>query len=399
MKSKSRQVIETSIVRDLVKQYKFPDPIHITRPTMPRLENYVASLERVWESDWLTKKGYFQVELELRLHQYLGIEHISLFCNGSIALVVALEVLKINEGEVITTPFTFPATPHSLYWNRTQPVFCDIESRTFNMDPNRIEDLISSKTRAILPVHVYGNPCAVVAIQRIAERHGLSVIYDAAHAFSVQLGGRSLLEFGDLSVLSFHATMLFTTGEGGAIVSKSLEQKKRVDSLKNFGISRPEEVIGPEINVEMNELQAAFGLLQLDLVEEEIANRRVLAETYRRHLRHVPGVTMPDDLPGVRHNHEYFPILIDEKAFGMNRDELHNLLQSFNIMTKKYFYPLCSHYPCYESLASARPENLPVAERVALQVLCFPIYGNLGGESVEVICQIVQELHEQILGH
>ncbi len=383
------------MIDDLIAQYKFSEPVHVTRPTMPSLESYTAVLQRIWESRWLTNRGGFNNELEARLCQYLGVEHISLFCNGTIALLVGLEALRINGGEVITTPFTFPATPHSLYWNHIRPVFCDIEPKTFNIDPNRIEDLISADTRAILPVHVYGNPCDAEAIQHIAERHGLYIIYDAAHTFGVRQDGRSILEHGDLSVMSFHATKLFTTGEGGAVVCKTAVQKERIDSLQNFGIAGPEEVIGPGINGKMGEFQAAYGLLQLDLVEEEIANRKVQAEAYRRHLSRLPGLTVLYDLPGVQHNYAYFPLLVDAEAFGINRDALHDYLRSLNIITRKYFYPLCSRYPCYSALTSANPANLPVAERVASQILCLPIHGSLGVESVETICEIIKQLHER----
>lgn len=377
----------------LIQDYKFLEPVLVTRPTMPSLEDYSEKLRGVWDRRWLTNDGELLKELEARLAEYLGVEHLTLFCNGTIALLVALQALRINSGEVITTPFTFPATSHVLYWNRIRPAFCDIDERTFNLDPNRVEELISPDTKAILAVHVYGTPCDVDALQAIADRHGLHVIYDAAHAFGVRDKGESILLHGDISMLSFHATKLFTTGEGGALICKSQAQKKRVDFLRNFGISGEETVIGPGINGKMSEFQAAFGLLQLDMVEEEIANRGGISSIYKSKLRNIPGIsilaTAPDTIP----NHAYFPILIDETHYGLSRDDIHALLKQFNVHTRKYFYPLCSHYPCYSTLPSAAPGNLPVAERVSRQVLCLPICGSMENETAAQIATIIKEIH------
>ena len=366
--------------------------MRVTQPTMPPIEKYQELVQAIWDSKWLTNNGQFHQEFERRLGEYLGAEHVSLFCNGTIALMVALQTLRINEGEVITTPFTFPATAHVLYWNRIRPVFCDIDDTTFNLDPGRIERLISPDTKAIMPVHVFGNPCNIEGIQEIADRHGLDVIYDAAHAFGVRYKGRPIVEAGDLSVLSFHATKLFTSIEGGAIVSKTGGGKKRVDFLKNFGFANEETVIGPGINGKMNEFQAAFGLLQLDMINNEIANRRRLTAVYRKGLAGVPGIRVQNDLPDVAHNYAYFPVLVNEEEYGISRDALYTGLKDFNVFTRKYFYPLCTQFSCYSALPSAAPANLPVAERVARRVLCLPLYGTLKDETVRTICTVMREL-------
>ncbi|MBI4557322.1 MAG: DegT/DnrJ/EryC1/StrS family aminotransferase [Candidatus Hydrogenedentes bacterium] len=359
---------------------------------MPSLARYSEKLEGVWRRRWLTNEGELHRELEGRLRERLGLEYVSLFCNGTIALMVALQALRTHGGEVITTPFTFPATAHVLFWNGIRPVFCDIDAETFNLDPRQIEPLISAETQAILPVHVYGTPCDVDAIQAIADRHGLRVLYDAAHAFGVEYHGRSLLSYGDASVLSFHATKLFTTVEGGALVSKTPEQFRRVNFLKNFGIADEDTVIGPGINGKLNELQAAFGLLQLETVDVEIANRQRLTDLYREQLTDVPGIIIRGDRPGVSHNYGYLPILVEPEKFGMCRDELCDSLREFNIFARKYFHPLCSHFPCYSALPSADPKRLPTAERVAGQVLCLPIYGELDRETVLAICETIRQL-------
>jgi len=340
--------------------------------------------------------GHFIPKFEQKLADYLGIKHLNLFVNATIALMVALKSLEINEGEVITTPFTFPATVHVLWWNRLTPVFCDIEEKTFNIDPEKIESLITPQTKAILPVHVYGNPCDVVAIQNIADKYGLKVIYDAAHAFGVKLNGRSILEYGDLSALSFHATKLFNTIEGGALICQNDKIKEKIRFLKNFGIADEETVIGPGINGKMNEFQAAFGLLELELVDQEIQQRKGLTELYRRGLKDIPGIRCPEDLPGVTHNYGYFPILVEPTLYGCDRNELHQLLKKCNIYSRKYFYPLCSDYACYSSLPSAQPANLPVARETAARVLCLPIYGEMDVSLVDRIVSIVRDLHQSL---
>ena len=376
----------------LVREYRQPEPVYIARPTMPPLADYVDSLERIWQTHWLTNAGQFHEEFEERLRAYLGVEHLNAFCNGTLALLVALQALRINSGEVITTPFTFPATPHVIHWNRIQPVFCDIDPVTYNLDPTRVEELISPDTKAILGVHVFGTPCHVEALQAIADRHGLQVIYDAAHTFGVRYKDRSLCDYGDASILSFHATKLFTTGEGGALVVRTDAQRERVRFLKNFGIADEETVIGPGINGKMNEFQAAFGLLQLEQVGTEIKHRKLLAERYRAELEGLPGLTLPPVTADVEPNYAYFPVLIDEAAFGTSRDDVHALLKEVNFHTRKYFHPLCSHYSCYSALPSSRPEHLPVAERISSQVLCLPVYGTLLPEVVDALCAVLRAL-------
>jgi len=383
-----------STIQSLVRRYRFERPIYITRPALPKLEDYKRRLEPVWASAWLTNDGALHNELRAALIEHLGVEHLSLCCNGTIALLLALQAENIDSGEVITTPFTFPATPHALHWNGVRPVFCDIEERCYAIDPARIEGLIGPETRAILPVHAFGHPCDVEAIQAIADRHGLVVIYDAASMMGVRYRGEAILRWGNYSVLSFHATKLFSTAEGGAVVSRTESGRKRIDFLKNFGIADEETVIGPGINGKMNELQAALGLLQLEGVEAEVASRKTLTGIYRERLRDVPGLTFPEDSPDVDHNYAYFTVLVDPQRYGMTRDELWEVLKLFNVVTRRYFHPLCSHYPFYSVLPSARPENLPVAERVAGRILCLPLYGTLEAQAVENVCTIISELHD-----
>lgn len=382
-----------SQIDELVRAYRLPEPVYVARPTMPALDEYTAYLQGIWERRWLTNEGILHQELERRLCEHLGVEHLSLFCNGTIALLVALNALRINSGEVITTPFTFPATAHVLFWNGIRPVFCDIDEATFNLDPNRIEHLIGPDTKAILAVHVYGTPCAVDAIQGIADRHGLRVIYDAAHAFGVKYRGRSILEYGDLSMLSFHATKLFTTIEGGALISRTAAQQQRINFLKNFGIAGEEEVIGPGINGKMDEFQAAFGLLHLRMVDDEIALRKSIMGIYRERLAKVPGLTLLQDGALTQPNYAYAPILVKPDEYGLSRDDLFQVLRSCHIISRKYFYPLVSRASCYAALPSADPARLPVAERAASRVLCLPIYGTLPSEIVHRVCDVIEACH------
>jgi dTDP-4-amino-4,6-dideoxygalactose transaminase len=385
----SRASAGVSSIDQIVAEYRLPEPVFVTRPTMPALDEYTEYLRGIWDRRWLTNEGMLHQELERKLCDYLGVEHLSLFCNGTIALLVALQALRINSGDVITTPFTFPATAHVLYWNGIRPVFCDIDENTFNLDPTRIERLIGPDTKAILAVHVYGTPCDVEAIQAIADRHGLHVIYDAAHAFGVKYRGRSILEYGDLSMLSFHATKLFTTIEGGALISRNVAQQRRINSLKNFGIAGEEEVIGPGINGKMDEFQAAFGLLHLRQVTREIAHRAALTAIYRERLGGISGLKLLHDMEGVEPNYGYFAVQVDAREYGISRDDLFRVLRNCNIISRKYFYPLVSRASCYAALPSAEPGRLPVAERVASQVLCLPIYGTLGAETAHHICDVI----------
>lgn len=355
---------------------------------MPPLQDFVPYLEQIWESKWLTNAGQFHQQLEARLAEHLGVEHLSLFSNGTIALIVALQSLRIS-GEVITTPYSFVATAHSLLWNNIKPVFSDIDPVTFNLDPEKIESAITGQTTAIMPVHCYGNPCDVDAIQRIADRYGLRVIYDAAHAFGVSRGGRSILNHGDLSVLSFHATKVFNTFEGGAIICADAKSKQRIDHLKNFGFVDETTVAAPGINGKMNEVQAAFGLLQLEHVNNSIAQRRKIDTKYRIALADVTGIAPYTLATDATSNHSYFPVLVDER-YPLGRDGLYQKLREHGILARRYFYPLISDFPMYRGLASADPAKLPVARRIAAQVLCLPIYPQLTAEDLELIIGIVR---------
>jgi len=368
---------------------KSEKPIYVTQPYLPPLEEYTEYLKKIWETKWLTNNGEFHKELENELAEYLGIEYISLFANGTIALIVALQALRIT-GEVITTPYSFVATAHALWWNGVTPVFADISVPGCNLDPEKIEAAITPKTTAILPVHVYGNPADVGKIEEIANAHGLKVIYDAAHAFGVKIHERSVLNFGDLSILSFHATKPFNTFEGGAIVSHDPEMKKRIDFLKNFGFKNEISVIGPGINGKMNELQAAFGLLQLKKYEGQLTKRRKIAETYREQLGNTAGVTFLEDIAGITHNYAYFPVFIEED-YPLSRDALYEKLKKHNIFGRRYFYPLITHFPVYRGISSADPENLPVAEKVARQVICLPIYSDLTLDDVMRITAVIND--------
>ena len=364
-------------------------PIYVTQPAMPPLEEYIELLKKIWDLKILTNNGPFHQQFEKELATYLGVKFISLFTNGTLALISALQALRIS-GEVITTPFSFVATTHSLWWNNIKPVFVDIEPEHFNLDPEKIEAAITPQTTAIMPVHVYGNPCDTKAIQNIADTYGLKVIYDAAHAFGVNLSGQSILNFGDLSVISFHATKVFNTIEGGAIICHDQKMKERVDYLKNFGFAGELVVVGPGINAKMNELQAAYGLLQLKYVDEYISKRKIIAEKYRMELTGLSGLSFLQDIAGVRHGYPYFPLLINKELFGKSRDAVFEKLKENNIFGRRYFYPLISQFPTYRGLSSAKPENLPVATKVAEQVICLPIYPELPLEEVTHICEIIK---------
>jgi dTDP-4-amino-4,6-dideoxygalactose transaminase len=353
------------------------------------LEEFQPYLEQIWESKWLTNGGPFHQELEKKLADYLGVDHLALFANGTLALVTALQALRIT-GEVITTPFSFVATAHSLLWNGIKPVFVDIHPETFNLDPEKIEAAITPHTTAIMPVHVYGKPCDVENIQKIADTYGLKVIYDSAHAFGVSYKGESLLRHGDLSALSFHATKVFNTFEGGAIVCPNAKTKSRIDDLKNFGYNGEVTVIAPGINAKMNELQAAFGLLQLKHIDEAINKRRDIDALYRKQLSSIPGVICPTLPADTIYNHAYFPVLI-EQDYPLSRDELNDKLRRHGIFPRRYFYPLISEFPMYRGLPSAAQSNLPIAKKIADQVLCLPIYPALENESITRIVSIIME--------
>ncbi|MCR4436851.1 MAG: DegT/DnrJ/EryC1/StrS family aminotransferase [Clostridiales bacterium] len=371
----------------------FARPVYVTAPLLPDLTELKAMLEAIWENRQLTNNGKMARLLERELAAFLRVQHLSLFSNGTTALQLACRVLRLH-GEVITTPFTFAATSHALYWNGLKPVFCDIEEETFTMDPQKIEDLISPETTAIMPVHVFGNPCRTEEIEGIAQKHGLKVIYDAAHAFGVEVGGKPIGAFGDISAFSFHATKIYHTIEGGALAFNNPYLKERADALRNFGIKSEESVTEPGINGKLNEIQAAIGLLLLKSVPIEIERRKEITYLYRNLLQGVPGISFGKDLEGVTHNYPYFVIQINGEEFGITRDQLHEKLKEYNIFTRKYFYPLCSHFPCYRNLPSADKHNLPVAERIAEQVLSLPLYGSMENEDVEKICDIIKSLRD-----
>jgi len=368
------------------------EPIYVTKPSLPPLEKFNEYLQNIWASKCVTNAGPYHEELEQALCSYLGVKYVSLFSNGTLALMTALQVLEIT-GEVITTPFSFVATSHALRWNNINPVFSDIEPYTFNLDHEKIESLITPQTTAILPVHVYGNPCNMEKIEQIAREHKLKVIYDACHCFGVSVRDKPILNFGDLSILSFHGTKVFNTFEGGAIVSHSEAIKKKIDQLKNFGFVDETTVELPGINAKMNEFQAALGLLQLKYVDEAIEKRKTVAHLYRKNLINIPGLSFLNDIPDVRHCYSYFPILIDRNQFGKSRDDVYHELKKNNIYSRRYFYPLISQFHTYREMDSALPGKMPVAEKVAEEVLCLPIYPDLELQHVDYITNLLKKLN------
>lgn len=354
------------------------NPIYVTQPELPPLDEFVPYLEKIWESKILTNGGPFHQQLEHALCEYLDVEHIALFTNGTIALLTALQALRIT-GEVITTPYSFVATAHSLLWNGIQPVFVDVDPKTLNLDPAKIEAAITPQTTAILPVHCYGHPCDVKAIQKVADNYNLRVIYDAAHAFGVEDHKGSILRHGDLAVLSFHATKVFNTFEGGAIICPDAKTKQRIDHLKNFGFVDEVTVVAPGINGKMSEINAAFGLLQLQHIDQAIARRKQIDATYRELLKGVRGIRCLRDSGEEVANYSYFPILVDGD-YPLSRDALYQKFRDDNIYARRYFYPLISDFPMYRRLPSAERANLPVATDMAAKVLCLPIYPTLQRE-------------------
>ena len=364
-----------------------PNNIYVTQPSLPPLEEFIPYLREIWDSKILTNGGPFHQKLELALCEHLGVEHIALFTNCTIGLITALQALRIT-GEVITTPYSFVATAHSLLWNGIKPVFVDIDPHTLNLDPSRIEAAITPQTTAIMPVHCYGRPCDVDAIQKIADNYNLKVIYDAAHAFGVKTGTGSVLKYGDLSVLSFHATKVFNTFEGGAIVCPDARTKLRIDQLKNFGFVDEVTVVAPGINGKMSEINAAFGMLQIQHVGDALAKRRSIDAAYREALRNVSGIRCLQDAGEQVANYAYFPILV-EANYPLSRDALYQTLKDHNIYARRYFYPLITEFPMYRGMPSAHPENLPVATAAAQKVICLPIYPALTHEDLERIVAIV----------
>ena len=364
--------------------------ITVTSPLLPDLDEFNELLKDIWNRKWITNNGHYHQELEKALCEYLKVPYISLFTNGTLPLITALQALRIT-GEVITTPYSFVATTHSLWWNGIKPVFVDIDPATGNIDPDKIEAAITPKTTAIMPVHVYGKPCDVKRIQEIADKYGLKVIYDAAHAFGVEVNGESILNAGDMSTLSFHATKVYNTIEGGALVMHDEATKKRIDYLKNFGFAGETTVVAPGINSKMDEVRSAYGLLNLKQVDAAIEARHRAAVQYREALRGIPGIRVMEDIPGVRHNYSYFPIFIDAEKYGMTRDELYFKMKENNVLGRRYFYPLISEFSTYRGLESARPENLPVEHKIADSVICLPMYHSLTEDDVKrIIEQIVR---------
>ena len=365
-------------------------PIYVTSPLLPSLEDFTFLLKEIWESKMLTNNVNFHQKLEEELAKYLKVPYLSLFTNGTLPLITALQAMRIT-GEVITTPFSFVATTHSLWWNGIKPVFVDIEPETCNLDPSKIEAAITPRTTAIMPVHVYGKPCKTKEIQEIANKYGLKVIYDAAHAFGVEINGESILNFGDMATLSFHATKVYNTLEGGALVVHDEQTKKRIDYLKNFGFASETEVVAPGINSKVDEVRAAYGLLNLKQVDHAINSRRKVAIRYRDELQGVKGITFFNDIPGVRHNYSYFPIFINAEEYGMTRDELYFKMKEHNVFGRRYFYPLISTFSTYRGLDSANPDNLPVATQMSNNVICLPMHHALSENEVEYILQIIKK--------
>ena len=364
--------------------------ITVTSPLLPDREEFNKFLQEIWETKWITNNGCFHQELERALCKYLEVPYVSLFTNGTLPLITALQALRIT-GEVITTPYSFVATTHALWWNGIKPVFVDIDSRTCNLDPEKIEAAITPKTTAIMPVHCYGKPCDTKAIQSIADKYGLKVIYDAAHAFGVKVDGESILKAGDMSTLSFHATKVYNTIEGGALVMHDERTKKRIDYLKNFGFSGETTVVAPGINSKMDEVRAAYGLLNLRQVDQAISSRHRVADRYREALREVDGLTFFDDIPRVRHNYSYFPIFIDAEKFGMTRDELYFKMRENKVLGRRYFYPLISTFSTYRSLESSNPKYLPVATKMADEVICLPMHHELSVSDIKRVLEVILE--------
>ena len=391
--------------------------ITVTSPLLPNLDEFHALLKEIWDSKWITNNGSFHCQLEAALAEYLKVPYISLFTNGTLPLLTALQALRIT-GEVITTPYSFVATTHSIWWNGCKPVFVDVDPKTGNMDPDKIEAAITPKTTAIMPVHCYGKPCDVRRIKEIADKYGLKVIYDAAHAFALEIPKNeadykvafdeannifntshaakkvdveteSILNWGDMSTLSFHATKVYNTIEGGAMIMHDAETKKRIDYLKNFGFAGETTVVGPGINSKVDEMRAAYGLLNLKQVDAAIEARKKTADVYREALRGVDGLTFYEDMPGVKHNYSYFPMFIDAEKYGMTRDELYFKMKEANVLGRRYFYPLISEFSTYRGLESARKENLPNAHKMADTVICLPMHHELSEGDMERILKLI----------
>ena len=366
------------------------NPILVTSPLLPDLQEFNSYLQEIWDSKWITNNGSFHQQLEKALAEYLGVEYISVFTNGTLPLITALQALGLTKGEVITTPYSFVATSHSIWWNQLTPVFVDIEEESCGMDPAKIEAAITPNTVAIMPVHCYGKPCKTKEIDAIAKKHDLKVIYDAAHAFGVNVNGQSILQAGDISTLSFHATKVYNTIEGGALVCHSEEMKYHVDNLKNFGFRGETTVVAPGINSKMDEVRAAYGLLNLRQVDAAIEARQQVANAYRDALRDVKGIRFFDDIMGVKHNYSYFPIFVDAEQYGMTRDELYEKMKAANVYGRRYFYPLITAFDPYKDYPSAVPDNLPVATKIANQVICLPMHHALTDADIQRVLECIK---------
>ena len=362
--------------------------ITVTSPLLPNLDEFNDLLKDIWNRKWITNNGYYHQKLEDALCEYLKVPYISLFTNGTLPLITALQALRIS-GEVITTPYSFVATTHSLWWNGIKPVFVDVDPATGNLDPDKIESAITPRTTAIMPVHVYGKPCDTVRIKEIADKYGLKVIYDAAHAFGVEVNGESILNAGDMATLSFHATKVYNTIEGGALVMHDAETKKRIDYLKNFGFAGETTVVAPGINSKMDEIRSAYGLLNLRQVDAAIEARHQIAIKYRQALKDINGITFYEDMPGVKHNYSYFPIFVNPEKYGMTRDELYFKMKEQNVLGRRYFYPLISTFSTYRGLESAHPDNLPKAHKMADTVICLPMHHALSEEDIERVLNAI----------
>ena len=376
--------------------------ITVTSPLLPPLEEFIPYLQQIWDSKWITNNGTFHQLLEKELANYLGVEYLSLFTNGTLPLITAFQALGIREGEVITTPYSFVATSHAIWWNGLKPVFVDIEEETCGIDPNKIEAAITPNTVAIMPVHCYGKPCKTAEIDAIAKKHNLKVIYDAAHAFGVTENGQSILKAGDISTLSFHATKVYNTIEGGALICHSAEMKYHVDNLKNFGFRGETNVVAPGINSKMDEMRAAYGLLNLRQVDAAIEARKRVALQYVEALQGVKGISLFEPITNsllpianseasYRLNYSYFPIFVDEEQYGISRDALYEKMKANNVLGRRYFYPLITKFDPYKDIPSANLANLPIANKIAKQVICLPMHHTLSEEDVKRVIDCVLE--------
>ena len=368
-------------------------PITVTSPLLPDLDEFIPYLKQIWDSKWITNNGDFHQQLEKALCEYLGVDYISVFTNGTLPLITAFQALNMRKGEVITTPYSFVATTHAIWWNGLTPVFVDVDPITGNIDPDKIETAITENTVAIMPVHVYGNPCDTAKIDALAKNYNLKVIYDAAHAFGVKVDGKSILQQGDMSTLSFHATKVFNTIEGGALICHSAEMKQQIDYLKNFGFEDEVTVMAPGINSKMDEIRAAYGLLNLRQVDSAIAHRKQVAKSYREGLKNIKGITCMHEIEGVSHNYSYFPIFVNEQEYGISRDALYEKMKAANVLGRRYFYPLISTFSPYSSLPSSNIANLPIANNLANAVICLPMHAELTDEDVKRVIAAIELLN------